>query len=200
MQHMMSAVTQDAGTKDVWYVNSSASNHMTYHQNWFNKMKEPNKPGYVETGDDTMHPIEHVGNVPLSMHDGKEKYMADVLHVPTITKNLVSIGQMVEQGLQVRFNKHGCFVEDFKDKCRLVAKGNRVGRMFTLNVNMPRKGMAMYAQGAGVIADVDIWHKRIGHVNPQRLKSMQTQGIVTGLPNFKVADMQKVCEACQFGK
>ena len=99
--------------------------------------------------------------------------MADVLHVPTITKNLVSVGQMVEQGLQVQFNEHGCFVEDFKDKCRLVAKGNRVERMFTLNVNMSRKGMAMYAQGAGVIADVDIWHKRIGHVNPQRLKSMQ---------------------------
>ena len=147
-----------------------------------------------------MHPIEHVGNVPLSMHDGKEKYMADVLHVPTITKNLASISQMVEQGLQVQFSEHGYFVEDFKDKCGLVAKGNRVGRIFTLNVNMPRKGMAMYAQGAGVIADVDICHKRIGHVNPQRLKSMQTRGIVTGLPNFKVADMQKVCEACQFGK
>ena len=29
---------------------------------------------------------------------------------------------------------------------------------------------------------------------------MQTKGLVTGLPNFKVADMQKVCEACQFGK
>ena len=45
-----------------------------------------------------------------------------------------------------------------------------------------------------------MWHKQIRHVNPQRLKSMQTQGIVTGLPNFKTADMQKVCEACQFGK
>ena len=95
-----------------------------------------------------MHPIEHVGNVPLSMEDGKEKYMADVLHVPTITKNLVSVGQMVEQGLQVRFNEHGCFVKDFKNKCRLVAKGNKNGRMFTLNVNVPKVGMAMYAQGA----------------------------------------------------
>ena len=103
----------DAESKDVWYVDSGASNHMTYHQNWFTEMKEPGKPGYVETEDDTMHPIEHVGNVPLSMEDGKGKYMADVLHVPTITKNLVFVGQMVEQGLQVRFNEHGCFVEDF---------------------------------------------------------------------------------------
>ena len=161
----MSAIAQDAGSKDIWYVDLGASNHMTYHQNWFSEMKEPSKPGYVEIGDDTMHPIEHVGDVPLTLEDGKEKYMFDVLHVPTITKNLVSVGQMVEQGLQVRFNEHGCFIEDFKNKCRLVAKGNKNGRMFTLNVNMPKVGMAMYAQGARVIADVDMWHKRIGHVN-----------------------------------
>ena len=96
MQHMMSAIAHDAGSKDIWYVDSGASNHMTYHQNWFSEMKEPSKPGYVETGDDTMHPIEHVGDVPLTLEDGKEKYMSDVLHVPTITKNLVSVGQMVE--------------------------------------------------------------------------------------------------------
>jgi len=54
----------------------------------------------------------------------------------------------------------------------LIAKGNKNGRMFTLNVNMPKSGMAMYAQGAQVIADVDMWYKRIGHVNPQRLKAM----------------------------
>ena len=54
-----------------------------------------------------MHPIEHVGNVSLSVEDGKEKYMVNVLHVPTITKNLGSIGQMVEQDLQARFNEHG---------------------------------------------------------------------------------------------
>ena len=99
MQHMMSASVQDAVTNDVWYVDSCASNHMSCHQSWFSQMKEPNKPGSVKTGDDKMHPIAHVGDVPLSMHDGKNKYMANVLHVPTITKNLVSIGQMVEQRL-----------------------------------------------------------------------------------------------------
>ena len=95
-----------------------------------------------------------MGNVPLSMEDGKEKYLADVLHVSTITKNLVCVGQMVEQGLQVRLTEHGCFVKDFRNKCRLVAKGNKNRRMFTLNVNMPKVGIAMNAQGAGVIEDV----------------------------------------------
>jgi hypothetical protein len=107
---------------------------------------------------------------------------------------------MIEQGLQVRFNPNGCFVEDFKDKCRLVAKGKRVGKMFTLDVNMPEVEATMFAQGAGVVADMDIWHKRIDHVNEQRLKSMQNLEIVIGLPKFKVDGMHKICEACQFGK
>ena len=99
MQHMMSVVAHEIDSNDVWYVDLSASNHMMCHHTWFNEMKEPSKLGYVEIGDDTMHPIEHVGNVPLAMDDGRNKYLADVLHVPTITKNLVLVGQMVEQGL-----------------------------------------------------------------------------------------------------
>ena len=129
------------------------------------------------------------------MHDGKMKYLADVLHVPNITKNLVSVGQMIEHGLQVRFNFDGCYVENFKNDCRLVAKGKHIGKIFTLDVNMTEVKSLMFAQGAGVVANVEIWHKRIGHVNEQQLRNMQS-----GFPKFKVDGMHKVCEACQFGK
>ena len=137
-------------------MDSGALNHMTSHGEWFKSMRDPEKPGFVETSDDIAHPIAHVGDVPLSMQDGKVKYLANVLHVPKITKNLVYVGQMVEQGLQVRFNPDGCFVEDFNDKCRLVAKGKRSGRMFSLDVNMPEVKAAMFAHGSGVVADIDI--------------------------------------------
>ena len=95
------------------------------------------------------------------------KYLANVLHVPNITKNLVFVGQMIEQGLQVWFNPNGCFVKDFKNDYKLVTKGKCVGRMFTLDVNMPEVKAAMFAQGARVVVDVDMWHKCIGHVNEQ---------------------------------
>jgi hypothetical protein len=174
VQHMLNTMAANVSTNadNVWYVDSGASNHMTYHGEWFRDVKNLEKPGYVETGDDTAHPITHIGNEPLAMQDGKIKYLSNVIHVLNITKNLVSIGQMIEQGLQVRFNLDGCYVEDFKDKCRLVAKGKRLGRMFTLDVSMPEVEAAMFAQGAGVVADMDIWHKRISHVNEQQLKSM----------------------------
>ena len=73
-------------------------------------------------------------------------------------------------------------------------------RMFTININTPKFSMTMYAQCLRTIENVEIWHKGIGHVDLQRLKYMQMQGIVTGLTNFIMLDMQKVCEASQFGK
>ena len=84
MQHVMNSMSADVASckEDVWYVDSSASNHMTSHGEWFKEMKDLEKPGYVEIGDDKAHLIAHVGDVPLSMQDGKVKYLVDVLHVP----------------------------------------------------------------------------------------------------------------------
>ena len=72
--------------------------------------------------------------------------------------------------------------------------------MFNLDVDVSKVKASMFVQGTGVVANIEIWHKCIGHVNVQRLKMMQSRELVTGMPMFKVADMQKICEACQFGK
>ena len=51
--------------KDRWFVDSDASNHMMSHQEWLRDLQELDRPSYVETADDTTHPIRHVGNVPF---------------------------------------------------------------------------------------------------------------------------------------
>ena len=77
--------------KEVWYIDSGASNHMTSHEKWFSYLEKPEQSEVVETGDDTPHTIEHVREVPLSRVGQKGKLM-NMLHVQTITKNLVSVG------------------------------------------------------------------------------------------------------------
>jgi hypothetical protein len=92
MQHMANSMIGGVSNNNVWYVDSRASNHMTSHGEWFRDTKDLKTLGFVETGDDTTHPITQVGKVPLSMQDEQTKYLKDVLHVPTITKNLVFVG------------------------------------------------------------------------------------------------------------
>jgi hypothetical protein len=90
MQHMANSMIGGVSNNNVWFVDSGASNHMTSHGEWFRNTKD--LKGFVETSDDTTHPITQISKVPLSMQDGQTKYLKDVLHVPTITKKLVFVG------------------------------------------------------------------------------------------------------------
>ena len=101
-----SDAARTSNLEDVWFVDSGTSHHMMSHQDWFRDLRTPDRPDYIEMGDDTTHSIRHIHNVPLGK-DAQKTCIKNVLYVPTITKNLVSVGQIVEQGMQVRFNKQG---------------------------------------------------------------------------------------------
>jgi hypothetical protein len=92
MQHMTNLMIKGVSDNNVWYVDFGTSNHMTSHGEWFRDKKDLKTPGFMETGDYIAHLITQIGKVPWSMQDGQTKYLKDVLHVPTITKNLVSVG------------------------------------------------------------------------------------------------------------
>ena len=78
-------------------------NHMFSKEEYFSNLQEPKKRGLLETGDNTQHEIKELGDVKLDGNH-KAKSLCEVLHVPTITKNLIYVGQMVERGYQVKFN------------------------------------------------------------------------------------------------
>ena len=197
MNHIASNnVNQDRN----WYIDSGCSNHMSCDENLFENLHTLDVHGYVQTGDDTKHRIQHFGNIPLQSTHGTRNCLLDVLHVSTITKNLISVGQMVEKGLQVRFTHRGCFVEDPSKGFKLIAKGKKEGRMFTMDVDSSNSHKFCFTHDNKKIAEIDLWHKRIGHVNIHKLKNMQSHGLVIGLPRFKDKNMQHVCEACQYGK
>ena len=106
-----SNMTNTSNSEDVWFVDSSASNHMKSHEDLFLELRKPERPSYVETKDDTIQPIHHVGNVPFG-EEGNQTCIKKVFHVLTTTKNLVLVGQIVEQvNVQVQFNEGGYFIE-----------------------------------------------------------------------------------------
>ncbi len=62
------------------------------------------------------------------------------------------------------FNLNGSFVEESKNQGKLITKGERNGRMFTLDVNMPEVNSILFTHGKRA-GDIGIWHKWVGHVN-----------------------------------
>jgi len=91
-------------------------------------------------------------------------------------------------------------VKDMKNQGKLIAKRKRNGQMFTLDVSMLEVNSMLFTHGKGV-GDIGIWHKQVGHVSFQRLKLMEKQNLVGGLPKFGTKKvMLEVCEACQLGR
>ena len=183
-----------SNSEHAWFVDFGASQHNTSHQEWFRDLRMLDRPGYIETGHNTLHPIPHIGDVPFGK-EAEKTCIKNVLHVPLITKNLVLVGQIVELGMQVRFNNEGCFIE--KDG-RLIARGRRDGHLFILDSNEVKS--AMYPKGLKTKTNIELWQKRIGHINLQRLRAMQSKGVVIGLLNLKPKRVNQMCEACQLGK
>jgi hypothetical protein len=75
----------------------------------------------------------------------------------------------------------------------------RDGRMFILDRTGDGPDTALFAEGQRAESDIDLWHKRIGHVNYQRLQDLQKRQVVLGLPKFSSRKAQ-ICEAYQLGK
>ena len=148
----MSASTSNnaSSLEDEWFVDSGTSNHTMSQQEEFRELRESEWPDHVETGDDTTHPIQHIRNV-LYEKEVHQTYIKNVLNVPTIWKNLVSVGDIVERWarMQVQFNQGGCFIEN---EGQLIACGRREGRMFILDLHKMKS--AMFAKGTK--ADTDI--------------------------------------------
>ena len=70
--------------------------------------------------------------------------------------------------------------------------------MFILDLDEVK--LAMYAKGVKTETNITLWHKRIGHINPQQLRAMQSKGVIIGLPIFGLKTVNRVCEACQLRK
>ena len=188
MRHRTNSMSASISTtasrpENIWFVDSCASNHMTSHQEWFRDLREPDRPGYVETEDDITHPIQHIGNVPF-VKEGNQTYIKNVLHMPPITKNLaltpncgVKDASLLNQPYNLLHWERG------STHCSWMKRG----RMFTLDLHEMKSTMITKSPKANT--DIELWHKRIGHMNLNKVKGMQSKGAVIGLPTFKEKEM-----------
>ncbi|OMO79651.1 hypothetical protein CCACVL1_13538 [Corchorus capsularis] len=103
-----STVTQD----DDWYPNSGASNHLTADLSNMSIHSEYQGHDRVKVGNGTGLPIKHVGSSKLPSLN-RPLYLNNVLHVPSITKNLISVSQFAsDNNVYFEFHSSHCFVKD----------------------------------------------------------------------------------------
>ena len=67
------------------------------------KLSEHESPHKVKLGDDYQHPIKGSGESSYKLDSGKSMKMKDVLFVPGLKKNILSIFALDAKGMRVAF-------------------------------------------------------------------------------------------------
>ena len=114
VNHMMSA-SSSSRTKD-WIVDSGATCHMCNDDKLFVKLRSLKQPLEVTLGDGCTVEATGQGTVVLEMASTSGKMsrckLHEVLYVPDLSNNLLSVSKAVEAGKVVEFSETSCQILD----------------------------------------------------------------------------------------
>jgi hypothetical protein len=88
---------------NTWLVESGASKHMTSYKDYLSNLVQKDSPHKVKLGDDYQYPIKGVGETSYKLYFRKPLKIKDVLYVPGLKKNILSISALEEKGFKVTF-------------------------------------------------------------------------------------------------
>ena len=123
-----------AGTMGNWIVDSGATCHMCSHRKLFSELHPLKQQTDVTLGDGNTLEVGGHGTVFLKMKlsdsSTRKSKLLDVLHVPGLSCNLLSVSKAAENGKVTKFNKDGCKILNSDNK--LIAKAKKLGVSTTL--------------------------------------------------------------------
>lgn len=178
---------------DQWVADTGAPAHITGRRDLFTTFKQFNQT--FQLADGSTAEIKGTGEIMLNclvLGKWKPVTLKDVVYIPDWKKNLFSLGSAERFGTKV----------SIQNGIMLIRKGDNVVAMAKrANNNTFRMKMRIQSsiQGeANVVADVQTWHERLGHISIKAMREMAKQKLLDGV---QIPDsVQLHCEGCGLGK
>jgi len=92
---------------ETWLIDSGASFHFTPHREWFYEY-EKYDGGDVLLADDRKAIIIKRGKLKLKLQGGRNRILLGVMHIPTLTKNLIFVRKMDDACVKIMFKEYTC--------------------------------------------------------------------------------------------
>ena len=192
--------------QETWYLDSGATQHMSPRRDWFTNFETLPTPKIIYMGDDGQHQAVGIGSLTIQINgSGQVILIKDVLYVPALAKNLLSVSQITaKSNSSVQFTSSLCTITTTTNiGQKFVIKCTKVGNLYPLGVglqNSPQRAETSLSAFSLTKDTATIkWHHRLGHLNLQSLQQMQKQNLVMGLPD-KLGISSSICEGCVLGK
>lgn len=120
-------------------------------------------------------------SLELVLGGGKTRHcrLHDILYVPKLVYNLLSVSKVTEAGMKVKFHSTDCLIQNQEDK--LIALGVKRGNLYYLNCRRPSDQIHVSDARLDAESKEFIWHRRFGHLNERSLHTLASQKLVDNL-------------------
>lgn len=176
-----------------WYIDSGATTHMTFERE--NLMDfQCHMESKILVANNQRISGAGVGKTQVCTRLGL-KTISDIVYVPELRANLLSVSKMVGKGHSVVFHNEKCSIydsDDFDTKGEVVATATLKNGLYELDV----EECSLLTSVAGPNSQ-ELWHKRLGHLNRASMQLL-SNGMAEGVTYTNERGEQ--CQMCLLGK
>ena len=150
-----------------WIIDSGCSNHMCFSKDSLIDFKSIR--GEVTIGNGNTLPIEGIGNIIASVKTDNcvNKFqLENVLYVPGLAANLISVSQATKNGLNVTFKHNGV---DLVKNTNVIMRAKMEDGLYCVRLQLNEHGLQVNQVNK---LDSQYLHNRMGHQSAQSLKIM----------------------------
>lgn len=173
-------------------VDSGATAHMCRNKDWFTELILYPKGIKCSVGDGSQVQVQGIGTIQIKSGDIRG-LLTEVLYIPTLETNLVSVGAAAKQGIDTIFRGQICKMIRNNQE---VAIGKQIkDNLYLLEIKVVlSKPTAHFTNCERSLQE---WHRALGHANKERIMQL-----AKGLGDIRVSkpDLKIECEACPEGK
>ncbi|PHT59341.1 hypothetical protein CQW23_01704 [Capsicum baccatum] len=111
-----------------------------------------------------------------------DQEIKDVYYVNGLKYSLLSVSQICDKGIEVKFSADGCTVSSLKYG-KVILKAKRIKNMYVVDFESvaDRELTCLSVQSK----DADLWHGRLGYVSSSLLNKLISRDLVRGMPKLK---------------
>lgn len=106
----MSDAKEDTAKKYMWYLDTGCNNHMCVDRCLFSKLNETHRY-VVKFGNNSQVSVMGNGQIHIIARGNTTHSISNVLYVPNLKTNWLSIGQLQEKGYEVIIKDGACKIQ-----------------------------------------------------------------------------------------
>ena len=191
-----------ARKQNTWYLDKGATRHMCNDRQMFTNIDTRQKTKVYTASDDFVESLG-MGDIILKAKVGQNNNpvkLKNVLFVPDLRNNLISIPSVTENGYEVKFDKNSACVK--RNDGSTVVFAPKSYQLYALDGESEHIEINVRKESAARVDEEKNdnllrWHQRYGHLNITDLKKMENKNIVRGLNlNFPENTDTIDCEIC----